>query len=144
MKTLTTFAILAFATSTIHAQRPTTITSDSSERWVRLSTTTDGDVWYGDKRTIERKGQKITLWTKTVYATPQKDSKGTYTYDLTQVYLDCETRMWAFGSYANYSRDDTVVSSGNNAKNGIEWEAAPPESIIEGILTPLCKAIKQP
>lgn len=105
--------------------------------WVHVATSNDGNADYIDTQSLAVHGKYRTVWTKSVYKTPQAPKYGAY--DLIFEYFDCSERVSAVKSGVTYNTSGVTVTSSSATDAQLNFTPIVPESIADAESRYVCK-----
>jgi hypothetical protein len=103
--------------------------------WIFVNTNKDGAVFYYDSDTIQRSGNRVTIWEKTDYS---RDKTTNYRQTITRYRYDCAERTSTLLQGTAYYPDGKSETFVYNNYEQKEY-ALPPDSVGETMLEAVCR-----
>lgn len=106
--------------------------------WLKLSTSSNGDVWLIDPTRMKSLGgRKFEVWIKMDHSRNRSIS---YRTSLNLFGINCSSQKYKLLSYVNYDSYGKVVSSHTFTEYGYEigYEPIIPETMVESISNAVC------
>ena len=105
-------------------------------QWIVYATFDKGQHSF-DKESIVKKNKLVTVWSKTVYSSPEYDVEGKkMDEELWQHEINCSERTQRYLSFTIRFSDGT---SRSEKANSITYQAIPPDSLGDRLLMKVCK-----